>query len=148
MSGVKQPNISAYLSGQKPIGNIVLQRLLGCLGYRAEYTLTVEKPQLTRHEKRSWALHRHISIRYTDSDFRAIKPRLLANLDLVWEMSQGEPYETNILEWREVIDRDDWLEIRQVLTGLDCHSIEMREVSPMRGLLSDSERREVLAAVS
>jgi hypothetical protein len=31
-----------------------------------------------------------------------------------------------------------------VLTGLDRRSIEMREVSPMSGLLPDEVRREVL----
>jgi hypothetical protein len=31
-----------------------------------------------------------------------------------------------------------------VLTGLDRDSIEMREVSPMSGLLSEEQRREVV----
>ena len=35
--------------------------------------------------------------------------------------------------------------LRRVLTGLDRDSIEMREVSPMGGLLSQEERQQVLA---
>jgi hypothetical protein len=35
--------------------------------------------------------------------------------------------------------------LHRVLTGLDRESIEMREVSPMGGLLPQGERREVLA---
>ena len=34
--------------------------------------------------------------------------------------------------------------LHRVLTGLDRKSIEMREVSPMGGLLSDEERANVL----
>jgi hypothetical protein len=35
-----------------------------------------------------------------------------------------------------------------VMTGLDTDSVEMREVSPMRGLLSQQERTEVLQLAS
>ena len=35
--------------------------------------------------------------------------------------------------------------LHRVLTGLDQDSIEMREVSPMGGLLTQRERSEVLA---
>ena len=35
--------------------------------------------------------------------------------------------------------------LHRVLTGLDRDSIEMREVSPMGGLLSEQERMEALA---
>ena len=34
--------------------------------------------------------------------------------------------------------------MHRILTGLDRDSIEMREVSPMSGLLPDEQRREVL----
>jgi len=42
----------------------------------------------------------------------------------------------------------DVLGLHRVLTGLDRDSIEMREVSPMSGLLSQEERSRVLAAAS
>jgi hypothetical protein len=38
--------------------------------------------------------------------------------------------------------------LRRVLTGLDRESIEMREVSPLGGLLSSEERAEVLRRAS
>jgi hypothetical protein len=38
------------------------------------------------------------------------------------------------------------LGLHRVLTGLDRDSIEMREVSPMGGLLSQDERADLLAA--
>ncbi len=34
--------------------------------------------------------------------------------------------------------------LRRVLTGVDRHSIEMREVTPMGGILTDEERQQAL----
>ena len=47
-----------------------------------------------------------------------------------------------------LIDRGDVPGLRRVLTGLDRDSIEMREVSPMGGLLSQDERMDVLQMAS
>ena len=45
------------------------------------------------------------------------------------------------------MERGDVSGLHRVLTGLDRDSIEMREVSPMGGLLPDEERIRVLRAV-
>lgn len=42
----------------------------------------------------------------------------------------------------------DVIGLHRVMTGLDRDSIEMREVSPMGGLLAPDERLEVLAGVT
>lgn len=47
-----------------------------------------------------------------------------------------------------LIDRGDVSGLHRVLTGLDRDSIEMREVSPMGGLLSQDERMDVLQMAS
>ena len=46
------------------------------------------------------------------------------------------------------MERGDVLGLHRVLTGLDRDSIEMREVSPMSGLLPHSERQAVLQEAS
>jgi hypothetical protein len=46
--------------------------------------------------------------------------------------------------WESLLERDDVPGVHRVLTGLDRDSIEMREVSPMGGLLPDEERTQVL----
>jgi hypothetical protein len=46
------------------------------------------------------------------------------------------------------VQRGDILGLHRVLTGLDRDSIEMREVSPMTGLLPQSERQAVLQGAS
>jgi hypothetical protein len=50
----------------------------------------------------------------------------------------------NLSRWKSLLDGADMSGIRRVLTGLDRDSIEMREVSPMTGLLSNEERVSVL----
>jgi hypothetical protein len=54
----------------------------------------------------------------------------------------------NLDRWQRLIDDGDVSGLHRVMTGLDTDSIEMREVSPMRGLLTQTERSEVLARVS
>ena len=56
----------------------------------------------------------------------------------------GQPHERNLDRWRQLVDRGDLPGLHRVLTGLDRDSIEMREVSPMSGLLPDEQRREIL----
>jgi hypothetical protein len=46
-----------------------------------------------------------------------------------------------------LVDGAEVVGLHRVLTGLDPHSIEMREVTPMSGLLSERERVEVLENV-
>jgi len=57
---------------------------------------------------------------------------------------KGQPHLRNLDRWQSLIDRSDVPGLHRVLTGLDRGSIEMREVSPMGGLLSDEERSDVL----
>jgi len=56
----------------------------------------------------------------------------------------GQPHLRNLDRWRDLVVRDDVLGLHRVLTGLDRDSIEMREVSPMGGLMTQEERSEVL----
>jgi hypothetical protein len=46
------------------------------------------------------------------------------------------------------VEGGDLASLHRVLTGLDRDSIEMREVTPMSGLLSDEERIKVLEEVN
>lgn len=66
------------------------------------------------------------------------------NLRRLQENVSGQPHTRNLDRWRDLVTRDDVLGLHRVLTGLDRDSIEMREVSPMGGLMSQDERSEVL----
>jgi hypothetical protein len=73
---------------------------------------------------------------------------LLANLNRLGSSVQGQPHVRNLERWREWIEGGDVLRLHRVLTGLDQDSIQMREVSPMSGVLSDGERLAALGFVA
>lgn len=148
LSGVRQPSISQFLSGRVELSDDQLDRLLSCMGYRLEVVRRPVVPQLNRSERRSWQLHRRLSTHLDRTSLEEWRPIIERNLKRLTEQVTGQPHERNLDRWRELIDRGDLPRLHRVLTGLDRDSIEMREVSPMSGLLSQQERTEVLQGVS
>lgn len=144
LSGVRQPSISGFLSGRVDLSDEQLDRLLSCMGYRLEVMRRPVVPQLTRSERRSWKLHRRLSTLLTRKSFENWRPTIERNLDRLDHRVTGQPHERNLDRWRQLIERGDLPGLHRILTGLDRDSIEMREVSPMSGLLPDKQRREVL----
>lgn len=148
MSGVHQPSISGFLSGRVDLSDNQLDRLLSCMGRQLEVVRRPVLPDLTRSERRSWQLHRGLSTLLDRDSFSQWRPRIKRNLDRLRDGVTGQPHERSLQRWRELVDRSDLPGIHRVLTGLDRDSIEMREVSPMSGLLPDKLRREILQLVS
>lgn len=144
LSGVRQPSISGFLSGRVDLSDDQLDRLLSCMGFRLEVVRRPVVPRLTRSERRSWQLHRRLSTLLNPVSLEEWRPTLERNLDRLGGGVTGQPHERNVDRWRQLIDRSDLPGLHRVLTGLDRDSIEMREVSPMGGLLPDEQRREVL----
>lgn len=144
LSGVRQPSISGFLSGRVDLSDDQLDRLLSCMGFRLEVVRRPVVLELTRSERRSWQLHRRLSTLLNRETFEDWLPTIGRNLDHLSEHVTGQPHERNLRRWRYVVDRGDLPGLHRVLTGLDRDSIEMREVSPMFGLLPDEQRREVL----
>lgn len=101
-------------------------------------------PELTRSERRSWQLHRRLSTLIDRESFQEWRPTIQRNLDRLQGGVTGQPHERNLDCWQDIVDRSDLPGLHRVLTGLDRDSIEMREVSPMSGLLPEDQRREVL----
>jgi transcriptional regulator with XRE-family HTH domain len=144
LSGVRQPSISGFLSGRVHLSDEQLDRLLSCMGRRLEVVRRPVVPKLTRSERRSWQLHRRLSTLLGRQTFEDWRPVIERNLDRLDDRVTGQPHERNLDRWRQLVDRGDLPGLHRVLTGLDRDSIEMREVSPMSGLLPDAQRREVL----
>ena len=94
-------------------------------------------PKLTRSERRSWQLHRRLSTMLDRQGFENWQTTIERNLDRLDGGVTGQPHERNLDRWRQLVDRGDVPGLHRVLTGLDRDSIEMREVSPMSGLLPD-----------
>jgi transcriptional regulator with XRE-family HTH domain len=146
LSGVRQPSISGFLSGRVDLSDEQLDRLLSCMGLRLEVVRRPVVPELTRSERRSWRLHRRLSTLLNRESFNDWQQTIELNLKRLEEQVTGQPHERNLDRWRQLVDDGNLPGLHRVLTGLDRESIEMREVSPMSGLLPDEQRREVLAA--
>lgn len=146
LSGIRQPSISQFLSGRTPLSDEQLDRLLSCMGYRLQVTRRPLQPDLTRSERRSWLLHREIARKLTRETLSSWRPTIAKNLLHLHAGVTGEPHTTNIRRWETLVADESLPDLHRALTGLDRDSIEMREVSPLSGLLSDEERRSTLAA--
>jgi transcriptional regulator with XRE-family HTH domain len=148
VSGVRQPSISQFLSGKVQLSDEQLDRLLSCMGYRLQVERLAVPAVLTRSERRSWLLHRRLAARLTPATLADWRPMIDANLARLHAGVTGEPHVRNLERWSSLVAADDVLSVHRVLTGLDRAAIEMREVSPMGGLLSQEERAQVLASVA
>jgi transcriptional regulator with XRE-family HTH domain len=147
LSGVWQSSISQFLSGRVHLSDDQLDRLLSCMGYRLEVVRRPARPDLTRSEWRSWRLHRRLSTYLTRSSLEQWRPTIRRNLDRLRGTVRGQPHLRNLDRWESLLDRSDITGFHRTLTGLDRDSIEMREVSPVGGLLPDEERLELLQVV-
>jgi hypothetical protein len=72
------------------------------------------------------------------------RPTMLRSLRRLRVNVKGQSHVRNLDRCQDLIERSDYSSLRRVLTGLDIDSVQMREVSPMGGLLSQGERSEVL----
>ncbi len=148
LSGVRQPSISGFLSGRVDLSDDQLERLLSCMGYQLEVVRRPVVPKLTRSERRSWQLHRRLSSLMNYDTFLDWRPTIGRNLDRLGDQVTGQPHERNLQRWRDLLDKGDLPGLHRVLTGLDRDSVEMREVSPMGGLLTQQQRTEAMAEAS
>ena len=144
LSGVRQPSISQMLSGKIEMSDEQLDRLLSCMGRRLEVQRRPVVPHLNRNERRSWRLHRHLSTSLTGRSLEEWRPTITSNLSRLHSGVRGQPHVRNLSRWESLLERDDVPGLHRVLTGLDRDSIEMREVSPLGGVISPEERRQVL----
>lgn len=147
MSGVHQPSISQMLSGTIEMSDEQLDRLLSCMGRRLEVTRRPVNPSITRSERRSWGLHRQLSRSLNRPRLQEWEPVVRVNLERLRSGVRGQPHERNLERWESLFRSEDVSGIHRVFTGLDRDSIEMREVSPMSGLLSPDDRQRVLQEI-
>lgn len=144
LSGVHQPSISGFLSGRVDMSDEMLDRLLSCMGYRLEIVRRPIRPNVTRSSERSWRLHRQLSTHLSPDTLKKWQPTIQSNLKRLGGTVQGQPHTRNLERWRELVRDHDVPGLRRIMTGLDTDSIEMREVSPMGGLLPQNERIKVM----
>jgi transcriptional regulator with XRE-family HTH domain len=144
LSGVHQPSLSQFLSDKVALSDEQLDRLLSCMGYRLEIIRQPVSPDLTRSERRSWRLHRELARHLTRSTLTQWQPTIERNLRRLRSGVTGQPHMRNLDRWESLVKRGHVPGLHRILTGLGRDCIEMREVSPMGGLLPEAERIRVL----
>ena len=99
---------------------------------------------LTREELRSLWLNRAVAARVAENPVRVLAHarRNLERLDTVHE---GTTVTTWLKRWREVIDAGPEV-VMDTLTSKTPEASDLRQNSPFAGVLSDAERRKVLAS--
>lgn len=147
ISGVRQPSISQFLSGRVEMSDDMLDRLLSCMGFRLEVVRRPVRSELNRSSERSWRLHRQLSQHLTPQRLEEWRPTIERNLKKLSRSVRGEPHVGNLRRWRQLVHDGDVPGLRRVMTGVDTDSVQMREVSPMGGLMSQEERSDVLGLV-
>jgi hypothetical protein len=125
LSGVRQPSISQFLSEKVDLSDEQLDRML---------------------ERRSWKLHRQLARYLTRSTLTEWQPTIHRNLHRLRTGVTGQPHMRNLDHWQSLLESDDVPGLHRLITGLDRDSIEMREVSPIGGLLPEGERTQILQA--
>lgn len=147
MSGVPEPGLRRFLAGEAVLSPAVLQRLLGCLGYRLEPDGRVVRSQLSPEQRRAWAMHRQLAVRLSPQTLAEWAPAVRADLERQRARSKGGWETARLDRWRTLLSRRDLTGIRQACTGVDEEAVALREVSPLGRLLPPEERLRALQTV-
>lgn len=144
LTGVSQGRISDYATGKLTPSAGMLEFLFSALGSQVDVRVDAEPASFNRSERRSWALHRRIAALLDADTLEQWTEKLLSNIERLTHTNQGQPHLDNITTWRILIDNRDLRGIRRALLDTGAHGRAMREVSPFAGLLSETDRQNVL----
>ena len=148
LSGVKQPSLSQMMHKRIDLSDEMLDRLLSCMGHRLEVTRRSVRVELDRSSERRWRLHERLALELSPESWQVWRPVAVENLHRFRGSTRGQPHLRNLDRWAALVAADDLRAIRQVMTSISIDSIQMREVSPLGGILAESKRQEVLSAVN
>ena len=146
LTGLPPSKISRYVSGKLEPSEPTPKLLLSGLGLRVGFN--VSPVPMERTKRRSWLLHREISHKLGVSGIdESGWDRMQRNLDRVRSNTQGAVHERNLDRWQRIIDSRSLRNLQRVLVDTSTDGIEMREVSPMSGFLTEDERLGVVAGI-
>ncbi len=144
-AGTSQPTVAAYESGRVTPSVPTLNRLLAACGYTIAVVADAGAPRWTRVEEKSLAIHRQIAARLLQDPVPTItKARI--NLERLHRADRGNAgYWLN--EWDTLLDRPTD-EIVTAMLARTQHGIDLRQMTPFAGVLTDAERRTALRSVA
>ena len=97
---------------------------------------------------RTLKLHQHLESELSDETLSIRRPTILRNIERIGSRVRGRPHVQNVERWRRIIEDGDLVSLRKVLSSTNIDSIEMREVSPMGGIIDQDERLQILKSLS
>ncbi|WP_424347649.1 hypothetical protein [Kocuria sp. CH-021] len=103
--------------------------------------------EMNRSSLRTLLLHRSLVPKLNEETLSSWTPQILQNLERLSSSVQGHPHVENLGRWRRIVETRDVETLRTVLDSPDPGSIEMREVSPMGGLIGQDERLSILKSL-
>ena len=103
--------------------------------------------EMNRSSLRTLMLHRSMVSKLNEETLSSWTPQIHQNLERLSNSVQGHPHVENLERWRRIVETQDVETLRTVLDSADPNSIEMREVSPMGGLISQDERLSILTSL-
>ena len=143
-AGTSQPTVAAYESGRVTPNVDTLDRLLSVCGYRMEFVADIDPPRWTRVEEKSLAVHRSIAARLLQDPPSTLK-KARGNLAKLRSADRGNS--TRWLdEWDDLLDQSSD-EIATAMLARTQHAIDLRQMTPFAGVLTDTERRKALRSV-
>jgi transcriptional regulator with XRE-family HTH domain len=144
-AGTSQPTVAAYESGRVTPSVSTLDRLLTACGYTIDIVPDIGTPRWTRVEEKSLAIHRQIAARLLQDPEHTVK-KARSNLVLLRNADRGHSARW-LDEWDDLLDRPTD-EIVTAMLARTQHAIDLRQMTPFAGVLTDSERRKALRSVN
>lgn len=143
-ASTSQPTIAAYESGRVVPSVPTLTRVLEACGQTLSVEPVTTTPRWTRVEEKSLALHRAIAARLL-ADPSSVLAHARRNLTRLRAADTGHGRQM-IDAWDRLLDSP----VDEIVTAMLARTqrgIDLRQMTPFAGVLSDDERREVLRSV-
>lgn len=141
------PAIAAYESGSKEPRISTLDRLAGCTGLQLVVELRPSDQGARKRDRRRWrslALAAATTDRVS-ADWGSAKALALTNLDRMRHVVGDNPSNRLLDEWQDILMEGSDA-VRAALIDPSARGDDRRQMQPFAGLLTDDERRLVLAA--
>jgi transcriptional regulator with XRE-family HTH domain len=143
-SGTSQPTVAAYEAGRVIPSVPTLTRLLEACGYTIDVVTKPATPRWTRVEEKSLAVNRLIAARLLNDPVPTLH-RAKTNLTNLRSSDRG--HSKRLLdEWSNLLERP----VDQIVIAMlarTTHGIDLRQMTPFAGVLTDAERRKALSSV-
>lgn len=140
-AGTSQPTVAAYEAGRVVPNADTLERLLKACDHVIEIVPTSHPVRWTRVEERSLAIHRLVAARLLDDPVATLR-KARKNLDTMRRVDSGHS-DRWFDEWDDVLQRPVDVIVTTMLARTQ-NGIDLRQVTPFAGVLSDAERRRAL----